>query len=83
VRTIAATFESSSSAEAARGRLLTRSVPPAAITVADAVVAGSDDTPIDQPATIVAVQVAGRRPDVRDVLEGSGGHLVADVELDA
>jgi hypothetical protein len=63
VRTIAATFETSTEAEEARRRLTAASVSPGHIAVAPAVVADSDG------------------PQVRDLLEAAGGHLVADVEV--
>jgi hypothetical protein len=81
-RTIAATFYESAAAELARRRLVEDSIGSDQIAVAPAVVADSDDTPIDHQATIVAVLVDGDGSSVRDVLESSGGYVVADRELD-
>jgi hypothetical protein len=82
MRTIAATFATPAAADDARAGLLEASVPPDAISVAAAVVAESDESPIDRPATIVAVLVDGNAPTVRDVLQRAGGHVVADRQLD-
>ena len=82
MRTIADTFNSDASAEHARQELIATSVHPDEISVAPAVVSESDDGPIDRPTTIVAVLADGNGPEVRAVLESSGGHVVADVELD-
>jgi hypothetical protein len=82
VRTIAATFDDSAAAEDAQRQLLESSVDPNAISVAKAAVGDSDELPTYHPATIVAVLVDGNAPVVRDVLESSGGYVVADRELD-
>jgi hypothetical protein len=80
-RTIAATFVRRPDAEAARERL-ERQIEPEQLAVAPAVVATTDESPIDQPRTIVAVTVDRDGDVAREVLRDAGGHLVADVTLD-